>query len=180
MPSSLRQRVAIGAAVSASKANPREPAAARVTKLDGARLRHRGHVGVASRNVQRRKTPHRFTRKAQSLATGRQDGEIGGGFDEELGNVGDRVEQVLTIVEHQQHSPLSHGGGDAVTDRDVVGRITDLQDSRHGVEHGVGCGSGAVEACQLHQECAVGELIGHLVCGGNRQSCLADAAGAGQ
>jgi hypothetical protein len=129
--------------------------------------------GAPVRHRQRRDRAGVLARHRQRLPAGGEHGDDGRP-EQDVGQHGARVDQVLAGIQDQQHPLVAQ----VLDDRVELGPGFGAGQSEAGRD-GVRQQLGIVQPGQLDQARAIGELAGQLSRGAQRDTGLADAAGAG-
>ena len=124
---------------------------------------------------QRRHPPAHLAGHPDRLTTGRHQRHRRAAAQQGNGERRGRVEQMLTVVQHQQHSTVTDETGERVH-RGAARLIGQAQRADHRDRHDIGIG----DRRQIHVPHRVAELAGHLGGDLRRQPCFTHTAGAGQ
>lgn len=161
------------------------------------RTLQRGEV-VTVRQVQRRHRPQQLAGPAQGFPAGGQDAQLGRGLQQEYGQLGDRREQALAVVQHQQQAFVPEGAHQVFGQRGAWCRRKELGErlvvqvecrgDLLGQESGslvrclvpVGRVFVGTDAGQVDDPAPVRQFVDQLSGGLHREPGLADAAGTGQ
>ncbi len=136
---------------------------------------HRRRAGDQLGEGERGHAPGHLAGNAERLATGRQHGQVRAAAEQGLGEVGDRLDQVLAVVEQEQLLAVADVSGEGDLRRPVGGEpgVQGLGDRRADQ-------LGLAERRQLDRPDPVGEILRLLPRKLQRQPGLAAAAGPGQ
>ena len=130
---------------------------------------------VSGGSAERRHLPDALGGDAQRLAAGGDDLESGRAGQQPLAQAGARVDQVLAVVQHQQHAAMPEGLGERVEQRPAW-LLVDADDGGQ-PGHDV---LGLPQVAELDEPGAVREVARDGVEQPEREPRLADAAGAAQ
>lgn len=144
-------------------------------QLDGRRRQDGAQPGVLVRRRERRHRPDGFTRHAEGSQAGGDDAEVRAGPQERLDEVGAGRDEVLAVVEEEQHAPRPEMG-DQAGDGGLVprSRETERAEDQRGNERGLGQGS------EIDEQDTLREISTHAMRELQRQPRLADPGRTGQ
>ncbi len=174
-PADLDHGVGVGRAQAETRLSSPSPLAEQGHRIRSLEIVERAGGGKR----QRRHLPGHLTGQPEELPAGHQHGQIGAGGQKRLDEAGRRLNEVLGVVEHEQH-PFAL----EVFSEPVQGGIRGA--SQSGGRHSQGAGHGlrqqgrVMERPHVHPPDAVGEGVEHTRDGFQGQAALAASAEAGE